>query len=74
MTCSMRIFFCSDFKTQDSLLDHICVSEIISKAPNEKIKQALNFIKQGYSIDEISRQLHLSKKEIYKFFKKIKTF
>lgn len=67
-------FFYSSSKIQDSLLDCTYVNEVMSKAPSEKIKKALHLIKQGYSIDEISRQLHLSKKEIYKFFKKIKNF
>ena len=65
-------FFYQEETSQNYAFNHSYVNEIFSKADNPKIRQALYLIMEGLSIDQISRQLHMSKETIYKFFKKMK--
>ena len=65
-------FFYDTSSSQADPLSHTTIQEIFAKADNTKLKQALYLIMFGYSVDQISRQLHISKETIYKFFKKMK--
>lgn len=65
-------FFYDTSSPQADPLSHTTIQEIFAKADNTKLKQALYLIMLGYSVDQISRQLHISKETIYKFFKKMK--
>lgn len=65
-------FFYDERVTLDDIINRSVVRNIIDKADNVKLKQVLYLIMEGYSVDNISKQLHISKETIYKFFKKIK--
>lgn len=53
-------------------LNHATIQEIFAKAENTKLKQALQLIMLGCSVDQIVGKLHMSKRTIYQFFKKMK--
>lgn len=64
-------FYNNSFLSTDPL-SRATIREIFDKADSTKLKQTLHLIMLGYSVDQISRQLHISKETIYKFFKKMK--
>ena len=67
-------FFYDNESTFDTAINRATIHDIFDKAENIKLKQTLYLIMDGYSVDQISRQLHISKETIYKFFNKMKNF
>lgn len=65
-------FFYDERITLDDIINRSAVRDIIDRADSVKLKKVLYLIMEGYSVDKISKQLHISKETIYKFFKKIK--
>lgn len=65
-------FFYMDDATFDNTINRATIHDIFDKAESAKLRQALYLIMEGYSVDQISRSLHMSKETIYKFFKKMK--
>jgi len=51
--------------------NHALLHKIWASA-DEKEKAVIQKILQGESIDKISREMHISKKTIYKFFEKVR--
>ena len=70
-TFNEDFFYCNE-STFDTAINRATIHDIFDKAENIKIKQTLYLIMVGYNVDQISRQLHISKETIYKFFKKMK--
>lgn len=67
-------FFYGNVSAFDTAINRATIHDIFDKAENIKLKQTLYLIMDGYSVDQISRQLHISKETIYKFFNKMKNF
>ena len=65
-------FFYYDETVHNNAINRATIHDIFDKADNIKLKQTLYLIMAGYTVDQISRQLHISKETIYKFFKKMK--
>ena len=63
-------FFC--FKNDESYNHNQVVLAKIWSIASDKEKIVIQKILQGDSIDQISRDLHMSKKTIYKFFAKVR--
>lgn len=58
-------------ETVSSSNNHALLHKIWASA-DEKEKAVIQKILQGESIDKISREMHISKKTIYKFFEKVR--
>lgn len=65
-------FFYGNESSYDMAVNRATIHDIFDKAENIKLKQTLYLIMAGYTVDQISLQLHISKRTIYSFFKKMK--
>ncbi|MCM1323415.1 MAG: LuxR C-terminal-related transcriptional regulator [Acetobacter sp.] len=62
----------SYFKSEEPDISNQAVLAKVWKIASDKEKVVIQKILQGNSIDQISRDLHISKKTIYKFFEKVR--
>ncbi len=63
-------FFC--FQSEEPDINNQAVLAKVWELATDKEKTVIQRILQGNSIDQISRDLHMSKKTIYKFFEKMR--
>lgn len=62
----------SYFKSEEPDINNKAVLAKVWEIASDKEKAVIQKILQGNSIDQISRDLHISKKTIYKFFEKVR--